>query len=111
MGLDLPKGMRVIEIPCGGIVSLDYVFAALRANADGVMIITCHEDNCNSEQGNIYAKHRVASIADMLSQMGFERDRLMLASVASNMGKTFSDMTQDFEKTIKSLGPSRLKKA
>lgn len=111
MGLDLPQGLNVIEIPCGGIVSLDYVFAAFRANADGVLIMTCHEENCNSERGNIYAKNRVDSIAGLLSQMGFEKDRLKVVSLASNMGREFSDMTQDFEKRIKDLGPSKLKKA
>ena len=79
-------------------------------DADGVLIVTCHEENCNSERGNIYAKRRVASIADMLSQIGFEKDRLMLASLASNMGKAFSELTQDFEKRIKTLGPSKIKK-
>ena len=111
MGLDLPQGLKVIEIPCGGIVSLDYVFAAFRADADGVLIMTCHEENCNSEQGNVYAKKRVDSIAELLSQMGFEKDRLEVTSLASNMGREFSDITQNFEKRIKNLGPSRLKKA
>ena len=111
MGLDLPQGLKVIEIPCGGIVSLDYIFAAFRADADGVLIMTCHEENCNSERGNVYARNRVDSIAGLLSQMGFEKDRLKVISLASNMGREFSDITQDFEKRIKDLGPSKLKKA
>ncbi len=111
MGLDLPQGLKVIEIPCGGIVSLDYVFAAFKANADGVLIMTCHEENCNSGMGNVYAKNRVDSIAGLLSQIGFEQERLKVTSLASNMERDFSVMTQNFEKRIKDLGPSRLKKA
>lgn len=111
MALDLPQGLRVVEIPCGGIVSLDYVFAAFKSDADAVLVLTCHEGNCNSEQGNIYAKRRVDSIAGLLSQMGFEKDRLKVVSIASNMGKEFSDITRNFEKRIKELGPSRIKRA
>lgn len=105
----LPPGLKVIEIPCGGMVSLDYIFSALRAHADGVLVLTCHEGNCNSEQGNVFAKGRVDGIAGLLSQMGFARDRLAVASLASNMGTEFSDMTLNFERRIAELGPSKIK--
>ena len=109
MAKQLPTGLKVIEIPCGGIISLDYIYSALRTHADGVLVLTCHEGNCNSEQGNAYAKGRSDSIAGLLSQMGFERERLAVASLASNMGTEFSDMMLNFERRIADLGPSKLK--
>ena len=109
MEKQLPPGLKVIEIPCGGIVSLDHIFSALRTHADGVLVLTCHEGNCNSEQGNVYAKGRIDGISGLLSQMGFERDRLAVASLASNMGTEFSDMALNFEKRIAELGPSKIK--
>lgn len=110
MGHDLPQGLRVVEVPCAGSVSLDHIFTAFRNTADGVMLMTCHKGNCHSEQGNIFAQDTVLQITDWFSQIGFEKDRLVLKTLASNMGTEFAKMTSRFEETIVKLGPSRLKK-
>lgn len=106
----MPRGLRVVEIPCGGGISLDHVFTAFKSGADGVLVLTCHEDNCYSERGNIYAKKRVENISNMLEQLGFEKERLMIGTLASNMGREFAETTNQFEDIIKRLGPSRIKK-
>ncbi len=106
---EMPRGLRVIEVPCGGGVSLDHVLTAFKNGADGILVLTCHEDNCYSERGNIYAKRRVHHISEMLAQMGFEKERLMIATLASNMGREFAETTNKFEDIIKELGPSRIK--
>ena len=74
------------------------------------MVLTCHEGNCHSEQGNIYAKQTVAQIMDMFLQIGFEKERLAVQTLASNMGTEFAEMVNRFEANIIELGPSRLKK-
>ncbi len=106
---EMPRGLRVVEVPCGGSISLDHVFTAFKSGADGVLVLTCHEDNCYSEQGNIYAKRRIENISDMLSQMGFEKERLMMGTLASNMGREFAETINIFEDRIKALGPSKIK--
>ncbi len=107
---EMPRGLRVVEVPCGGSISLDHIFTAFKNGADGVLILTCHEDNCYSEQGNIYAKRRVKTISHMLVQMGFEKERLMMGTLASNMGGKFAETTKTFEGIIKELGSSKIKK-
>ena len=72
------------------------------------MLLTCHEGNCHSESGNIYAKGEVKKISDMLLLVGFEKERLVLKSLASNMGIEFAEIVKSFEKKIVELGPSRL---
>jgi len=110
MGHRLPQGLRVVEVPCSGAVSYDHIFAALDNNTDGVMVLTCHKGNCHSEQGNIYAAETVQQIKDMFSRTGFEKERLLLQTLASNMGTEFAQIANRFEETIVALGPSRLKK-
>jgi len=107
----IPPGLKVIEVPCGGSVSIDHVFSAFKNGADGVLVLTCHEGNCYSEKGNIHAKRRIKNITEMLAQMGLKKDRLLIRSLASNMGKEFSELTTEFENKIKTFGPSKLKKA
>jgi coenzyme F420-reducing hydrogenase delta subunit len=72
-------------------------------------VLTCHRGNCHSERGNEYAQQRVDQLADMLPQIGFEPERLVYKTLASNMGAEFAEMINAVENTIRELGPSRLK--
>ena len=108
MGRQLPKNLKVIEVPCAGSVSYEHIFTAFKNGADGVLLLTCHEGNCHGERGNIYIKGEVEQITGILSQIGFEKERLALKSLASNMGMEFSEIVNGFEKKIVELGPSRL---
>jgi coenzyme F420-reducing hydrogenase delta subunit len=104
MGHKLPQGLSVIEVPCAGSVSLDHIFSAFKYNSDGVVILTCHVGNCYSERGNIFAKNRADLITDFLSQIGFPKERILIQSLASNMGMEFYEITKNFEKKILELG-------
>jgi len=108
MGQQFPENLKVIEVPCAGSVSYEHIFTAFKNGADGVLLLTCHEGNCHSERGNIYAKIEVEQTADILSQIGFDKERLVLKSLASNMGMEFAEIVNGFEKMIVELGPSRL---
>jgi coenzyme F420-reducing hydrogenase delta subunit len=110
MGHNLPLRLKIIEVPCAGSISLNHIFTAFRNHADGVLVATCHKGNCHSEWGNIFAEQTVLQIKDAFSQIGFEKDRLLLQTLASNMGTEFAEMVSRFEETIVELGPSRLKK-
>ena len=101
--LNLSNNTKLKSLKCEG-----GVFTAFKKGADGVLLLTCHEGNCHSERGNIYAKGEVKKITDILSQAGFEKERLVLKSLASNMGMEFAKMVNSFEKKIVELGPSRL---
>ncbi|MBW1902790.1 MAG: hydrogenase iron-sulfur subunit [Deltaproteobacteria bacterium] len=108
-GHDLPLGLKIIELPCAGSISHDHIFTAFMKGADGVMVLTCHEGNCHSEKGNIFARQRVDMVFEFLTQMGFEKERLIIKSLAANMAMEFSEFTSGFEKQIIDLGASRIK--
>jgi len=109
MGHELPDRLNIIEVPCSGSISHDYIYKAFKKNADGVLVLTCHEGNCHSEHGNIYAGRRADHMAESFSRIGFEKERLQVQTLASNMGKEFAEIVCSFEKAILNLGPSRLK--
>lgn len=110
MGHRLPQRLKVVEVPCSGVVSYDHVIAALDKNADGVMVLTCHKKNCHSEHGNIYAGQTIEHIQEMFSRIGFEKERILIQTLASNMGAEFAQIANRFEETIVKLGPSRMRK-
>jgi quinone-modifying oxidoreductase subunit QmoB len=98
-------------VPCAGSLSRGHLLAAFSKGADGVLVLTCHEGNCHSEYGNLYARQRVEQLADELTQFGFESGRLAFRTLAANMGREFADTLNAFENTLLDLGPSRLKRS
>jgi quinone-modifying oxidoreductase subunit QmoB len=110
LGHPLPAGLRLIEVPCGGSVSLRHLLEALQNHADGVMVLTCHDGNCHSERGNIHARQRGDEMRRRLTAMGLEAERLVNKSLAANMGLEFSQALMAFEQQLLKMGPNRLKK-
>jgi coenzyme F420-reducing hydrogenase delta subunit len=89
---------------------LDHLFAAFKNNADGVLVLSCHEGNCHSERGNIYARQTVDQLTRRFAKIGFEKERILMETLASTMGTEFAEIVKGFEENILKLGPSRLKK-
>jgi coenzyme F420-reducing hydrogenase delta subunit len=108
-GRTLPRGLQTVEVPCGGSISAGNILNALQSHADGVMILTCHDGNCHSEQGNVFARRRANQMNQLLSTAGLETGRLVHISLAANMGTEFSQALSGFEKQLLAMGPNRLK--
>ena len=109
MGKKLPHGFQIVEVPCGGSVSLSHILTAFNSNADGVMILTCHEGNCHSEVGPRHAQQRVEQIWEHFRSIGLEGGRLVKKPLASNMGVEFAGALVEFERQLMEMGPIRLK--
>jgi len=109
MGRARPEGLRMIEVPCSGMISAGCMLSAFQNGADGVLVLTCHEGNCHAEHGNRYAHQRTNYIVDLLGQVGLEKDRLLKSTLAANMGFEFSDIVNGFADTLKQMGPLRNK--
>jgi len=99
-GMPLPKGLKTVAVPCAGKVDIDYVMHALAEGADGVVIMACHNGNCKSEKGSLYASWRAANAQGMLEAIGIEKDRICFATTASNMGADFSGILMSMEETL-----------
>lgn len=99
-GMPLPKGLKTVAVPCAGKVDLDYVMRALAEGADGVVVMACHNGNCKSEKGSLYASWRAANAQGMLEAIGIEKDRICFATTASNMGTDFSGILMKMEETL-----------
>ena len=86
------------------------MFTAFKNHADGVLVLACHGGNCHSEWGNMYARQTVDQLGDRLTGIGYEKERILMETLASNMGTEFAEIVKGFEEKIVKLGPSRLKK-
>ena len=95
-----PVDLKVVTVPCAGAVSVQQILAAFAGGAAGVMVLTCHIDNCHSETGNRRARQRVDYLVGHLDRMGFGGDRLEMATLAANMPTEYADMTRRFLQKI-----------
>jgi heterodisulfide reductase subunit A-like polyferredoxin/coenzyme F420-reducing hydrogenase delta subunit len=108
--MSTPDGLQTIKVPCAGKVDVDLILKAFQAGADGVMVLTCHKDNCKSQHGNTFAGWRVEDARRMLSEVGLEEDRLGFATIATNMPAEFVRITREMEDKLNQLGPSRIRR-
>ncbi len=105
---DLPKGMKIIEVPCAGSLSLGHILSGFQHGADGILVLTCHEGNCHSRRGNSHARSRVEHLKSELEQIGYDARRLEIHTLASNMGGECATLIQCFAKKMMEIGPSPL---
>jgi len=103
LGFALPQRMCFIEVPCAGRISLDFVLGAFNRNAQGVLVLSCHEGNCHSGQGNLHAKRRALYLKEMLNTIGLNPDRLHVRTLAANQPVEFAAACNELETTIHSL--------
>ena len=97
----LPVNLIRVPVPCAGGISISHILTAFQHGADGVMLLSCHEGNCHSEQGNRFASHRMNRLIGMLSNIGIEPERLLLDSLAANMAFEFAQKTSRFQEKIR----------
>ena len=106
-GSILAPGVKFIEVPCGGAISLHHLLTAFEGGADGVLLCTCHPDNCKSQEGSGQARKKAAAALPVLTSSGIQSERLQISTLAANMGAEFFRMVEEFRQKIMTLGPWR----
>jgi F420-non-reducing hydrogenase iron-sulfur subunit len=107
--IQYPPNIRVIRLMCSGALDPVYVSKALLEGADGVLIGGCHPGDCHYQSGNYKARRRVAILKSILSQLGFDEDRVWLRWISASEGRLFADTVVDMVAALKEKGPSPLK--
>jgi len=105
MRLAYPEGVRIVRVPCSGKVDALYLLKAFEQGADGVLVLGCHEDNCQFLTGNKRAKKRVDYVRGLLKEIGMEPERLRMAHLSSVEATKFVEHVRDMAETVKALGP------
>ncbi len=105
MGHELPQGLSIVEVPCASCISMEYILAAFANGAEGALVLTCHEGNCYSEKGTIFARNRAKQVLAFLEHTKSSGERIKAHSLASNMGIAFFEIAYQFEKALIDMGP------
>lgn len=110
MRLQYPTNIRIIRTPCTGKLEVEYFMKAFENGADGVLVAGCEEGSCHFKEGNFMAKRRVNYTCSILSEAGFEAERLRMINIGAADARPFVDHMKDMIETIRKLGPNPLAK-
>jgi F420-non-reducing hydrogenase iron-sulfur subunit len=97
--------VRVLRLMCSGRVDPQFVLAAFRGGADGVLIGGCHPGDCHYQEGNYNALRRFSLLRPMLRQLGIEDDRLRLEWISASEGDKVQKVCDEMTEAVRALGP------
>jgi F420-non-reducing hydrogenase iron-sulfur subunit len=100
--------VRVVRLMCSGRVDPQFVLAAFRHGADGVLIGGCHPGDCHYAQGNYSAWRRFELLRALLREMGIEDERLRLEWISASEGDKIQRVCNEMTEQLRRLGPLRL---
>lgn len=97
---------RLIRVMCSGRVDLEFVLRAFSKGMDGVFIGGCRLGECNYiTHGNFHALNMTLLFKKILEHIGLNPERLRIEFMSSGEGFYFTEVLNDFCKTVEKLGP------
>ncbi len=91
---------------CSGRVDLEFILRGLSNGADGVFIGGCRLNECNYiTHGNYGALSNVLIFRKIMEHIGLNPNRLRIEFMSSGDGLILADVTTDFCKQVKEIGP------
>ncbi len=99
---------RVVRLMCSGRVDPQFVLAAYRQGADGVLIGGCHPGDCHYQEGNTKCLRRFELLRRLVDQLGIEPERLRLEWISAAEGDKLRDVTNEMTAELRQLGPLQL---
>jgi coenzyme F420-reducing hydrogenase delta subunit len=106
MRLQYPTNIRIIRTPCTGKLEVEYFMKAFENGADGVLVAGCEEGSCHFIEGNLMAKRRVNYTRQILSEAGFEEERLRMINIGAADARPFVEHIKNMIETVRNLGPN-----
>ena len=106
MRLQYPPNIRIIRTPCTGKLEVEYFLRAFENGADGILVAGCEEGSCHFIEGNFMAKRRVNYSRDILTEAGFEKERLRMVNIGAADARLFVEIVKDMVETVRNLGPN-----
>ena len=91
---------------CSGRVDLEFILRAFVNGQDGVFIGGCRLGECNYiTHGNYDALSNVHMCRKMMEHIGLNPERLRIDFMSGADGNLLAEVTNDFTKKVKELGP------
>ena len=97
---------KEIRLPCSGKVNLPYLVKAFETGADGVVIVTCKQDECRHIEGNKRAQKRAQAVDALLEEIGLGTGRITVIPLKeAGVEQVIKDI-EAFCTKVRSMPPS-----
>ncbi|MEM2912197.1 MAG: hydrogenase iron-sulfur subunit [Candidatus Bathyarchaeia archaeon] len=106
--MSYPANVRVLKVPCTGIIQVQHILEAFRAGAQGVMVVGCKPDGCHYEVGSQKAQKKVELAKMLLNAYGIEPERLEMFHLVYIEGDKFAEAAQTMTERVEKLGQIQL---
>jgi coenzyme F420-reducing hydrogenase delta subunit len=68
--------VKTVSLPCSGKIDVPYLAKAFETGADGAVIVTCKQNECQHLEGNLRANKRAEAVESLLEEIGMGRGRM-----------------------------------
>ncbi|MFP3985083.1 MAG: hydrogenase iron-sulfur subunit [Candidatus Bathyarchaeia archaeon] len=106
--MQYPANVRVMKVPCTGILQVHQFLEAFKAGAEGVMVVGCKTDGCHYEVGSQKAARKVELAKILMKEYGIEAERLQMFHMVYIEGDQFADAARTMTKDLEKLGSLQL---
>jgi heterodisulfide reductase subunit A len=106
--MEYPANVRIIKVPCAGIVRVNQILEAFKAGAQAVMIVGCKADGCHYEVGSVTAEKKMDFAKVLLKEYGIEPERLEMFNMVFIEGAQFVEAAKMMTERARTLGEIKL---
>lgn len=98
---EYPSQVRILKVPCTGMLKIHHFLEAFNFGADAVMVVGCKPDGCHYENGSLMAKRKVELARKLLELYGMDPKRLDMFHNISIEGKDFVEEAKNMMEQAK----------
>jgi len=106
--MQYPANVRVMKVPCTGILQVHQFLEAFKAGAQGVMVVGCKSEGCHYEVGVQKAEKKVDLAKRLLKEYGVEPERLKMFNMVYIEGDKFAEAARTMTEKVEKLGQLQL---
>ena len=104
--MQYPSNIRIVRVMCGGRINPAFVLKAFELGADGVLVTTCHFEDCHYLFGARRAKDNYDKLVKLTNLLGIEQKRLRHEMISAAESPKFAKVMREFTEGVKKIGKS-----
>ena len=106
--MEYPANVRIVKVPCAGMVRANQILDAFKAGAQGVMVVGCKPDGCHYEIGSQQAEKKLDFAKVLLNEYGIEPERLEMFGMVYIEGAQFAEAAKMMTERVAKIGTLKL---
>lgn len=95
--------LKTISLPCSGKIDIPYMVKAFETGADGVVVVTCPEGECQNLEGNLRAQKRTQAVESLLEEVGLGKGRIKLLQLKEGGPEQTMEEIEEFCTSIRNI--------